>query len=76
MRARAAVLKDGKYSAIEREVLEAERGIRASLGELAASTRGRFWRDFYARVANSPLTSDARRRLREAVIASRVAGLS
>ena len=58
-RSRAAVLKHGRYSVIEREVQASFQEMSESMRQLAASTRDRFFRELYTQVAE-PRT-DARR---------------
>lgn len=73
--ARAAMVKHGRYSGIERAVRHAEREHRVLLADLAASARHRFWRNFFARAAILAITADDRRRIRQALIDSRTASL-
>ena len=57
-RSRASVLKHGRYSAIEREVEAWFQEGTESMRQLAASTRNRFMRELYTRIANQKTTRD------------------
>ena len=70
--ARASVLKHGRYSVIEREVQEQFHEMSGSMRQLAASTRNRFMRELYARVASQEPTPEALRRILDIVIAHRM----
>jgi hypothetical protein len=53
-RLRAAVLKHGRYSAIDREVEARVCEIYESFKQLAMTTRDPFWHQLYAGIANQP----------------------
>jgi len=65
-------LKHGRYSAIEREVEEQFHEMSASMRQLAASTRNRFMRELYTRVASQQPTPEALGRILDIVIAHRM----
>ena len=71
-RSRASVLKHGRYSVIEREVRTRFQDMSAEMRERAASTRDRFFRELYTRVANQKPTPDALARIRDTVIRARM----
>lgn len=71
-RVRAAVLKHGRYSTVEREVAALVREHRDRYAHLATTTRDRLMRQLYAGVAASAFDADKVETCRDLVLRSRL----